>query len=171
MNKWILIGIGFAFLLGACNLIGQPGTPINNGYNNYPQQSGFASNGQQIYFTATDQSGQPVSYSGGPNFGGMMMGSYLTCASCHGNNGQGGAHYMRMQVMDAPAINYDGLVQMKQKDSGGTPQPGGYSLADFRGAVTQGRDTSGKQLDQNMPRWQMSDQDLADLLAFLKTLP
>ena len=78
---------------------------------------------------------------------------------------------MQMQVMDAPPIYYDALIKMKQDDSGGTPQPDGYTLSDFRGVVVEGHDTSGKQLDQNMPRWQMNDNDLADLLAFLKTLP
>ncbi len=172
MKKWILIGIGFMFLLGACSFIGQPNAPLyapmNNGYN-FPRQGGFASNGQQIYFTATDQNGQYISYTGGPAFGGMMMGSYYTCASCHGNDGHGGTHYMHMTVMDAPAINYDALIQMKKEDSGGNPTD--YSLDDLRGAVVDGHNTSGKQLDQNMPRWQMNDNDLADLLAFLKTLP
>lgn len=167
MKKWILIGIASVFMLGACSFIGQPNMLMNNGYK-YPQQSGFASNGQQIYFTATDQSGNSISYIGGPYFGGMM-GSYLTCAACHGNDGHGGTHYMHMQVMDAPAINYEALIQMKQKDSGGNPTD--YSLDDLRGAVVEGQDTSGNQLDQNMPRWQMNDQDLADLLAYLKTLP
>ena len=171
MKKWILIGAAFIFLLGACSFIGQPNissnAPMNNGYS--PQQQGsFASNGQQIYFTATDQSGQRISYTGGPFYGGMM-GSYLACAACHGGDGHGGTRYIHMQAIDAPAINYNALIAMKQKDSGGNPTS--YSLDDFRGAVVDGHDTAGGQLDQNMPRWQMNDKDLADLLAFLKTLP
>lgn len=159
-----------SLLLGACGYMAPQNRPMNYGYNN-PQTGQFESNGERIYFTATDQNGAYISYTGGPSFGGMMMGSYLTCASCHGRNGRGGTHYMYMQVMDAPPIYYDALIKMKQDDSGGTPQPGGYTLADFREAVVDGHDTSGKQLDQNMPRWQMNDNDLADLLAFLKTLP
>ncbi len=168
MRKWILIGISAAFFLGACSLISQSTIPMNNGYNNFPQQSGFASNGQQIYFTAIDQNGQRISYTGGLTFGGMMS-SYLTCAACHGADAHGGTHYIHMQTLDTPAINYDALIQMKQKDSGGSPT--NYSLNDFRAAVVEGRDTAGDQLDQNMPRWQMNDQDLQDLLDYLKTLP
>ena len=172
MKKWILISAAFIFLLGACSFIGQPNissnAPMNNGYG-VEQSGGFASNGQQVYFTATDQDGQRISYTGGPAFGDMMMGSYYTCASCHGNDGHGGTHTMHMQVMDAPAINYSALIEMKKKDSGGNPTD--YSIADLRGAVVDGNDTGGNQLGQNMPRWQMSDQDLADLLQFLKTLP
>ncbi len=166
MKKWIVIGVVVSFSLGACSFIGQPNMSGSNGY---PQQGDLTSNGQRIYFTATDQSGQAIPYTGGPEFGGMMMGSYLTCAACHANDGHGGTHYMHMQVMDAPAINYGGLVEIKKKDSGTAPN--GYTPNDFRAAVVEGRDTAGEPLNQDMPRWQMSDQDLADLLAFLKTLP
>ena len=167
MKRRFLIVLLASFLLGACGYIVPQNRPMNYGYNN-SQTGQFTSNGQQIYFTATDQNGNFIPYTGGPSFGGMM-GGYLSCASCHGNDGHGGTHYMHMQVMDAPAINYDALIKMKQEDSGGTPND--YSLGDLRGAVVDGHDTGGKQLDQNMPRWQMNDNDLADLLAFLKTLP
>jgi hypothetical protein len=166
MKRTFLIVLLTSFLLGACGYIAPQNRPMSYGYNN-SQTGQFTSNGQQIYLTAVDQNGVNISYTGGPSFSGMM-GSYLSCASCHGNDGHGGTHYMHMQVMDAPAINYDALIRMKLEDSGGTPND--YSLDDLRGAVVEGHDTSGKQLDQNMPRWQMNDNDLADLLAFLKTL-
>ena len=168
MKRRFLIVLLTSFLLGACGYIAPQNRPMNYGYNN-SQTGQFTSNGQQIYFTSTDRSGNPISYTGGPGFGGMMMGNYLTCASCHSSDGHGGTHYMGMQVMDAPAINYDALIAMKQEDAGGAPSD--YSLDDLRGAVVEGHDTSGKQLEPNMPRWQMNDNDLADLLAFLKTLP
>jgi hypothetical protein len=66
-------------------------------------------NGERIYFTATDEEGERISYRGGPNFGGMMMGSYLTCSTCHGPEARGGTHFMHMQVMDAPDICYKAL--------------------------------------------------------------
>ena len=168
MKKRSLMIIVIGFLLASCGPVIPQAIPMNNSNNN-PRSSAFNSNGQQIYFTATDQNGGRISYTGGPGFGGMMMGSYYTCASCHGNDGHGGRHVMHMTVMDAPAINYDALIEMKKEDSGGNPTD--YSLDDLRGTVVEGHDTTGDQLDQNMPRWQMSDQDLADLLDFLKSLP
>lgn len=33
----------------------------------------FASNGERIYFTATNEQGESIPYEGGPAFGGMMM--------------------------------------------------------------------------------------------------
>lgn len=50
------------------------------------------------------------------------------------------------------------------------PRKSTYTLEDFRKAVVQGQDVDGSALSQDMPRWQMRDQDLMDLFAFLKTL-
>ncbi|HKI55323.1 MAG TPA: hypothetical protein VJ987_14450, partial [Anaerolineales bacterium] len=156
MKKRILTTLITSLLLGACGYIRPQGMPMNYG-SNPSQTSQFTSNGEQIFFTATDdQNGDYISYTGGPFSGGMMMGGNLTCATCHGNDGYGGTHYMHMQTMDAPAINYDALIDMKKEDSGGNPTE--YSLDDLRSAVVEGHDTAGKELDQNMPRWQMSDQ-------------
>jgi mono/diheme cytochrome c family protein len=128
--------------------------------------SGNINNGEEIYFRSVDMQGNTINYTGGPAFGGMMMGTYLTCASCHGPEGHGGQHVMHMQVMDAPPIYYNALVEMAQKDAG----KNAYTFDDFRNAVVQGQDVDGSALDQNMPRWQMNDQDLRDLFDFLKTL-
>jgi len=128
------------------------------------------SNGEQIYFTGTDQKGQRITYTGGPNFGGMMMGSYLTCAACHGPDAHGGRHVMHMEVMDAPAIYYNALNSMMAEEVGGTQAASGYTLQDFRTAVIDGKHPDGDELSSDMPRWKMSDQDLADLFAFLKTI-
>jgi cytochrome c oxidase subunit 2 len=128
------------------------------------------SNGEQTYFTGADQKGQRITYTGGPNFGGMMMGSYLTCAACHGPDAHGGQHIMHMKVMDAPAIYYDALNSMMMEESGGAQAAGDYTLQDFRTSVIEGKHPDGDELSIDMPRWKMSDQDLADLFAFLKTI-
>lgn len=174
---WVILSAGS--LLAACSAVGYRNTssmPMNygnngpaRGYNN-PQSGQFTSNGERIYFTATDQSGESITYTGGPGFGGMMMGASLACISCHGPRGRGGTSYMHMQSIDAPPIYYDALIQMKQEDSGGTPQPGGYTLDDFRKAVIDGQDINGEQLDPNMPRWRMSENDLQDLYNYVKSL-
>lgn len=125
-------------------------------------------NGERIYFTAIDSHGDLLRYRGGPDFGGMMMGSYLTCASCHGPEGQGGRHFMHMQVMDAPNISYQALAGEAEEHG---DEHGEYSLEDFRRAVVEGEHPDGDPLSREMPRWRISDQDLEDLFAFIKTLP
>ena len=43
-----------------------------------------------------------------------------------------------------------------------------YGFEDFKNAVENGRHPDGDKLDENMPRWKMSDQDLRDLMEFLR---
>jgi len=122
----------------------------------------FRSNGERIYFTATSERGGEITYTGGPTYGGwMMMGGRLACVSCHGPDGRGGKHRMGMmmqsQVMDAKDIRWSVL------------QPE-YNPEKFRLAVVKGQDPDGSQLKPDMPRWNISNEDLADLIAFLKTL-
>lgn len=160
-------GLGFA--LTACGLTpqspltppgGLPGTPLGD--------SPSIANGERIYFTATSGRGGQISYRGGPAFGGMMMGSYLTCAACHGPVAQGGRHVMHMTVMDAPDIRITALSSEADEHGG---DHGEYDLETFRKAVVDGQHPDGKSLNQDMPRWQMSDANLADLFAFLQSLP
>ena len=135
-----------------------------------------ASEGERIYFTATNDKGESITYTGGPDFGGMMMGSYLTCAACHGPEARGGTHYMHMWVMEAPDIRYKALSSEAgehagEGEGGEQSEHGEYTLEDFKRAVIDGEHPDGQPLDRDMPRWQMSDKDLADLFEFLKSLP
>jgi mono/diheme cytochrome c family protein len=63
-----------------------------------------------------------------------------------------------MQVMDAKDIRWSALQSEFDADK-------------FRLAVTKGQDPDGTQLNTDMPRWQISDADLADLLTYLQSLP
>jgi len=120
----------------------------------------FRSNGERIYFTATSERGTEITYAGGPGSRGwMMMGGRLACVSCHGPYGLGGKHMMgMMQVMEAKDIRWSVL------------QPE-FDAKKFRLAVVKGQDPDGTLLRPDMPRWNISNEDLADLIAFLKTLP
>jgi mono/diheme cytochrome c family protein len=83
----------------------------------------------------------------------------LACASCHGPNGRGGVHGMgMMQAMTAKDIRWSVLQDE-------------FDAEQFRLAVTKGQDPDGTQLNTDMPRWNIGNDDLADLIAFLKTLP
>ena len=89
----------------------------------------------------------------------MMGGGQLTCASCHGPDGYGGKHNMgMMQTMDAKDIRWS-VIQDE------------FDAEKFRLAVTEGLDPDGTQLNTDMPRWTIGDEDLADLITYLKTLP
>jgi hypothetical protein len=135
-----------------------------------------SANGERIYFTATNEEGERIPYRSGPNFGGMMMGSYLTCAACHGPEARGGTHLMHMQVMEAPDIRYEALSEEGDEhgSEGGDEHADAheeYTLEDFRMAVVEGKHPDGEQLNRDMPRWGINDEDLVDLFEFLKSLP
>ena len=160
-----------ALLLAACAsrapAVGPGGTAWGVG--------AFDSNGERIYFTATSERGVTITYTGGPATGMMMGGGYLTCASCHGPDGRGGVHTMHMQTMNAPDIRWSVLAGDMEGEHGGESEDvhgsADYSLETFRLAVVDGKHPDGASLSTNMPRWTMSDEDLADLVDYLKTLP
>jgi len=133
---------------------------------------GYASNGERIYMTGTSANGS-IRYSGGNVSSGMMGGQRLACASCHGSDGRGGPHVMHMSAMDAPDIRWSTLTEAEHgegdHDEGGMEHPP-YDEGTFKRAVTQGLNPGGEPLSTDMPRWQMSDSDLNDLIAFLQTL-
>lgn len=168
-GKVVLLLLGLGFALTACTWARQssltppgalPGTPLGD--------SPSVANGERIYFTATSDRSGPISYQGGPGFGGMMMGSYLTCAACHGPGAHGGKHIMHMTVMDAPDIRITALSRESGEHRGGH---GEYDSKTLRKAVVEGQHLDGEALSQDMPRWRINDADLADLFAFLQSLP
>jgi cytochrome c oxidase subunit 2 len=121
--------------------------------------SGFKSNGERIYFTATSNSGKPIISS----IGTMAMRGMMSCAACHGADGKGGRGRMMMWTFDASDIRYSTLTA-----GGGNETP--YTDELIKRAITQGVDADGKRLEPPMPVWQMSDSDLNDLLEYLKSL-
>jgi hypothetical protein len=156
-------------LLSACGITGGAGFFPNS------LTSKFESNGARIYFTARNEMGERIRYSGGSPFGGTMMTSSLTCASCHGADGRGGLHTMHMQVMEAPDIRWSTLSSGEHGDHGedgeGEHSEAAYDQDDFFRAVREGIEPDGHTLSSDMPQWRMSDKDLTDLLHFLETLP
>ncbi len=138
------------------------------------------SNGQLIYFNATNDRGELLTYRGGPDvIGPGMMGTRLSCASCHGQEARGGVHMMHMRVMDAPDIRWSVLAGEvgEEHASEGDPEDehteahAGYDLVNFRMAVVEGQHPNGERLNAEMPRWQIGDGDLKDLAEFLRSPP
>jgi len=117
--------------------------------------------GRWIYQTATDpNTGIPI-----PTSGGMMM--PMSCANCHGLDGRG----LRTPMFISPDIRYRNLT-----DPAGMVEPDGsrgptYTDEGIKRAITQGIDAEGRLLAWPMPRWQMTEQQLDDLLSYLKALP
>jgi hypothetical protein len=175
-KSYLILFIG-ALLLSACFPFGRNRAPMMPGPNWWSNEN-LSSNGESIYFSATNDQGERIPYTGGPSFGGMMMGSQVTCASCHGANGSGGTHTMHMGIMDAPDIRFQALSGESDEhddghddqDDGHAEEHTGYDLETFQLAVVEGKHPNGEPLDRDMPRWYMDDDDLADLFEFIISL-
>jgi len=146
-------------LLAGCGMAGWSGQGPSFGRR-------FRSNGEQIYFTATSQRGTPITSD--TSMG--MMGGRTACASCHGPDGRGQRVRVMMGTFEAPDIRYKTLTAKKMEHDQGEEHPP-YTDETIKRAITQGVDPAGKPLERPMPRWKMSDEDLNDLLDFLKSLP
>lgn len=132
----------------------------------------FDSIGEQIYFTGVNADGDHIRYSGGPATG-MMMEGYLSCASCHGPDAEGGRHVMHMEVMEAPDIRWSALAgegHDQEGHQGEGEHDDEYTLMEFRQAVVEGQHPDGDPLSREMPRWQMSEESLGALRDYLASL-
>ena len=122
----------------------------------------------QVIYRAGTFNGQPISRAGGLA-GGMMGGGMMgaaSCASCHGLNGQGKTN----ATFTAPNITYSNLTNPKGMLAPDGSRGPTYTDATLRRAVSTGIDPTGDHLAAPMPQWQLTSQEWADLLAYLKTL-
>lgn len=109
----------------------------------------YESNGEQIFLTGRSRSGRSIS----SDFGMMRLG----CANCHGADGSGGLAFPDGST--SADIRWAALTKDEHMGEG-----------DIRTAIADGVDEDGKPLSQYMPRWRMDQQDLDDLIKYLKTL-
>lgn len=183
MNKskraWVgLLALGASLLLAACGPA-RPFGMMGGGGRDVGRE--FDSNGEQIYFTATSQRGTAISFdmASGGVMGNMpmMRGGMMACADCHGPNGHGGRVQMMMATFTAPDIRWETLTaadhghEEAEEDHGDDEmEHPPYSEETLKRAITQGVNPAGEPLAWPMPRWRMSDADLNDLIAYLKTL-
>ncbi len=116
----------------------------------------FSSNGERIFFTGVNSKGESIKNSH------EMQG--VGCSMCHGSDAQG----TRMMT-DVPSLSWKYLT-----DSKGHVHPGGrshppFTESSFKSCVLAGIDPAGNELNSMMPRWEMSSEDLDDLIKYLKT--
>ena len=132
----------------------------------------FESNGQRIYFTGTSKSGEPITAEmpGIQTMPGMhrMTQGMMVCAECHGSDGRGGTVRM-MGTFTAPDIRYKTLTSEEEHGQAHEGHPP-FTDETLKRAITEGIDPAGEPLAWPMPRWDMSERDLNDLIEFLKTL-
>lgn len=133
-----------------------------------PAGARFTSNGQSIYYTGADVSG-PIARSirGGGMMGFGMTGAF-SCVDCHGEDGRGGkVSVMMFGSIDVPDIRYSTLSTARVDNGSDVPA---WTDADIARAIRNGVEPTGQRLKAPMPRWNMTDADLEDVIAYLKEL-
>lgn len=165
--SWLLVvvsGVMVGFILVACVVLVLWRTgPLGGIMGSWR----FESNGEQIYITGTSRRGTTITPVMQPGMG-RMRGSRLTCASCHGSDGRGGEVQMVMRVVEVPDIRYETLTGDDHGEDEHEHEP--YTEETIRRAITEGVDPDGEPFDWPMPRWSMADEDIDDLVEFLRTL-
>lgn len=158
-TRWEVFAFGviaiFVVIFGLSELAGWTGS----GRSQWP--TAFESNGERIYFTGTSESGQSIRSFGGNQHNLMMRGN--ACVACHGADREGDRLFMSFW-QSAPAITPEALAG-DHGDDGHAHDA--YDRASLVRALTDGIRPDGSTIGANMPRWQLSDTDMQDLVAYL----
>src|SRR4030095_15526412 len=121
--------------------------------------------GKDIYVRGTSPSGKDIlAYLGEASF--EVPASTVTCANCHGFDGLG-----KPEGGVRPSnLTWEALTKpYGLKHAAGRQHPP-YTARGLELAITRGTDPAGNRLQSVMPRYQMSREDLADLVAYLRSL-
>ena len=124
----------------------------------------FDTNGERIYHTGFNDKGERIPFDGGPDWISPQEGA---CVDCHGNWGGGGVVPHKCTKV-APPIKFDHLSLEDPEEHEVPEEP--YTEDLIKRAINEGLDSTGAELDPCMVRWGMSDEDLDDLIEYLKTL-
>ncbi len=155
--RWL--ALVFASLLGApaWALAGEPAPPASE-----PALS--IARGRQIYLTGVPVEGAPLLASvGDPAM--EVPASIMKCANCHGRDGRGKA-----EGGIAPAnIRWEELTK-PYRQAGQGRQRTAYTAKLLVRAIAAGIDASGNRLQPAMPRYRLTHQQAADLVAYLEVL-
>jgi ABC-type branched-subunit amino acid transport system substrate-binding protein len=130
-----------------------------------PAEPGAAARGKEIYVNGVDASGAQIKcVTGGQAM--EVPAAILKCVSCHGKDGRG-----KPEGGTFPSnIRWSELTKpyTLTTESGRKRPP--YSERLLVRAVTMGLDAGGNRLQATMPRYHLSHQQAADLVAYLKQL-
>ena len=123
----------------------------------------FASNGARIFYTSQSVRGTPILSA--PAFGLQPVPAGRSCSDCHGADGGGGALQTDSGWVRTPGIAYARLSSPETYQGGEA-----YAEATLALTLRTGVRVDGYLLSPLMPRWQMSNEDMDDLITHLKTL-
>jgi hypothetical protein len=122
--------------------------------------------GSLIYTTGRGADGRPLEFrllTAGER---PLPASGFACTNCHGADGKGGKEGSIVMA----DIRYGTLIRPLPASPPWNRGRVPYTDALLARAISRGVDSSGQQLDASMPRWLLSESELADLVGYLKRL-
>ncbi len=125
-------------------------------------------NGRRIYMEGRQTSGEPIS---GTVVGDVKLsGEQVTCVACHRRSGLGSTEGQEA----VPAVTGDQLYQPLRLPTSKPPfaptlRPA-YDDALLKRAIRDGTRSDGRALGELMPRYDLTDEQLDSLIAYLKSL-
>lgn len=121
--------------------------------------------GQQIYRRGISPSGKEIKVIIGDSSDPIPAAAFA-CANCHARDGAG-----KPEGGVTPSnLTWDALARPYEVTSQGGRKRLPYTERLLKRAITLGLDSSGNRLHTAMPRYQMSQEDASDLIAYLKKL-
>ena len=121
--------------------------------------------GKQIYFEGTSPRGTDITAVVGDEAA-LLPGSAMPCSSCHGSDGMGRPEGGVLPV----DIRWSELVKTYgHVHENGRKHPA-FDEASFARSMVGGVDPANNQMDRSMPLYQMSADDMANLIAYMKVL-
>jgi ABC-type branched-subunit amino acid transport system substrate-binding protein len=121
--------------------------------------------GKQIYLQGTSPSGKDIlAYVGDSSL--EVPGSVMACANCHGIAGQGKVE----GGINPSNVTWEALTKSYGVTHVNGRKHPAYTSRGLELAITRGLDPAGNKLLYAMPRYQMSKEDLDDLVVYLKRL-
>ncbi|WDE08051.1 ABC transporter substrate-binding protein [Thalassomonas viridans] len=121
--------------------------------------------GQTIYMTGKSPSGQDIQARLNDK-GASLPASLMPCVNCHQDDGKGTTE----GGVSPPDIRWSSLTRpygIHHQDGQTSPA---YDTRSIKKAISMGVNSAGQSLNQIMPRYQLSHQDMDDLIAFLTGL-
>lgn len=116
--------------------------------------------GKKLYMTGKGASDQPVT---ALMSGVSVPATVMPCVNCHGKKGLGQSG----GEMAPPNITWKALSHATESADRQRPS---YTEKTLKRAITMGLNPDGEALKQVMPRYQMTMEDMTNLLAYLKQL-
>src|SRR5437762_1862157 len=121
--------------------------------------------GKRIYVQGTSASGRAIlAYLGASSI--EVPGSAMACANCHGLDGRGKPE----GGVNPSDLRWESLTKPYGLPNANGRKHSPYTERGIELALTRGTDPAGKKLLDVMPRYQMSPEDLSDLIVYMKRL-